>query len=361
MTLVALLQLHPLLLIANTTTDGGDTGAHVMLPAFMKSNLLPHGQLTGWDPDWYDGFPLYTFYFPLPGLITVLFNAVVPYNIAFKFVDRPRHAHPAGLRLGVRSTGRSARPGPGVPGRRHPSVLVRTELHHLRRQHPVHPGRGVLVLAQPLGGAAVPRRGGGGPADRATPGLAAAMLFAATLLCHLIPAIFAGVGAGVWLLLDADLARGLQRGSGGRFAPAAMVEASGLGDRGRGDRWWADRVLAHSLRNRPGLHDQHGMDQHRRASPTCLFPASARWVLIAADVVGVVAMLARRNRVGLFIAVMGGLSAAAVCLDPQGKLYNVRFLPLWFLCMYLMAGYALSEVVAAASPAGTAADASSTG
>ena len=37
-----------------------------MFPAFLKSNLLPHGQLTGWDPDWYDGFPLYTFYFPCP-------------------------------------------------------------------------------------------------------------------------------------------------------------------------------------------------------------------------------------------------------------------------------------------------------
>ena len=44
---------------------------------------------------------------------------------------------------------------------------------------------------------------------------------------------------------------------------------------------------------------------------------------------------------------MGGFSAAVICLDPQGKLYNVRFLPLWFLCLYLMAGYALAEVVAA--------------
>jgi hypothetical protein len=53
--------------------------------------------------------------------------------------------------------------------------------------------------------------------------------------------------------------------------------------------------------------------------------------------------------VGLFLAVMGGFSAAVVCLDPQGKLYNVRFLPLWFLCLYLMAGFALSEVVAGAA------------
>ena len=36
----------------------------------------------------------------------------------------------------------------------------------------------------------------------------AAVLFAATLLCHLIPAMFAAAGAVVWLLLDADLACG---------------------------------------------------------------------------------------------------------------------------------------------------------
>ena len=84
--------------------------------------------------------------------------------------------------------------------------------------------------------------------------------------------------------------------------------------------------------------------------PHLLFPGSARWVLIA-DLVGVAAMVVRRNRVALFLVVMAGLSAAADrSLDPAGKLYNVRFLPLWFLCLYLLAGYALAEVVAAAGP-----------
>ncbi|MGH9079267.1 MAG: hypothetical protein ACRDYE_04150, partial [Acidimicrobiales bacterium] len=47
------------------------------------------------------------------------------------------------------------------------------------------------------------------------------------------------------------------------------------------------------------------------------------------------------------IAILGGISAAVVCLDPQGTLYNVRFLPMWFLCLYLMAGYALAETISA--------------
>ena len=82
--------------------------------------------------------------------------------------------------------------------------------------------------------------------------------------------------------------------------------------------------------------------------PHLLFPGSARWVL-AADLVGIVAMVVRRSRVALFLVVMGGLSAAAVCLDPANKLYNARFLPFWFLCLYLLAGYTLAEVVAALS------------
>ena len=48
---VTLSQLHPSLLFAQTTTAGGDTGAHVALPAFLKNDLLPEGRLTGWDPD----------------------------------------------------------------------------------------------------------------------------------------------------------------------------------------------------------------------------------------------------------------------------------------------------------------------
>ncbi len=81
---VTLWQLHLGLLLTNTTTTGGDTGAHFMLPAYIRSNLLPHGSLTGWDPAWYDGFPLYTYYFVLPDLLVALGSYVIPYGVAFK-------------------------------------------------------------------------------------------------------------------------------------------------------------------------------------------------------------------------------------------------------------------------------------
>ena len=80
---VTLSQLHPSMLLTNTTTTGGDTGAHIAMPKFLES-LLVHGHLTGWDPGWYDGFPLYTFYFTIPDLFIAIGGWIIPYGVAFK-------------------------------------------------------------------------------------------------------------------------------------------------------------------------------------------------------------------------------------------------------------------------------------
>jgi len=80
------LQLQPHLLLRNTTPAGGDMGAHVWGPAYLRDNLLPHGRITGWTMDWYDGFPALTFYFPLPSLMIALLSFVLPYGIAFKLI-----------------------------------------------------------------------------------------------------------------------------------------------------------------------------------------------------------------------------------------------------------------------------------
>lgn len=73
----------PALLWANTPT-GGDMGAHVYLPQFLRDTLLPSGRILGWSGDWYAGFPALYFYFPVPALATVLLDLVLPYGVAFK-------------------------------------------------------------------------------------------------------------------------------------------------------------------------------------------------------------------------------------------------------------------------------------
>src|SRR5919199_455351 len=82
-------QLHPSLIFANTTPAGGDMGAHVWGPAYMRDHLLPHFRLFGWAPSWYAGFPAFQFYFPLPSLLIVILDVLLPihYGVAFKLVS----------------------------------------------------------------------------------------------------------------------------------------------------------------------------------------------------------------------------------------------------------------------------------
>ncbi len=75
----------PYLFLANTPT-GGDMGAHVLLPKVLMEDLLPSGRILGWSMDWYAGFPAMYFYFPLPALVTVFLDVVLPYGVAFKLV-----------------------------------------------------------------------------------------------------------------------------------------------------------------------------------------------------------------------------------------------------------------------------------
>ncbi len=85
-TLAVLNVVQPQLIIRNNTPTGGDMGAHVMGPAYLRDHLLPHLQLSGWSNYWYAGFPLYRFYMVVPALFIVLLNIIVPYGIAFKVI-----------------------------------------------------------------------------------------------------------------------------------------------------------------------------------------------------------------------------------------------------------------------------------
>ena len=84
--LIILLAMQPWLILSPTTPTGGDTGAHVFGPAYLRDNLLPAGKLLGWSNDWFAGFPIFYFYFPLPSLTIVALDLVLPYGVAFKIV-----------------------------------------------------------------------------------------------------------------------------------------------------------------------------------------------------------------------------------------------------------------------------------
>lgn len=73
----------PALFVANTPT-GGDMGAHVLLPQILQDSFIGNFRIQGWTQDWYAGFPALFFYFPLPAILTIILNVILPYGVAFK-------------------------------------------------------------------------------------------------------------------------------------------------------------------------------------------------------------------------------------------------------------------------------------
>lgn len=85
--LTVLAVLSPAHILRATTPTGGDMGAHVLGPAYLREVLIPSGRLLGWSNSWFAGFPAFYFYFPLPSLVIVALDLVLPYGVAFKLVS----------------------------------------------------------------------------------------------------------------------------------------------------------------------------------------------------------------------------------------------------------------------------------
>ncbi len=325
---VVLWQLHPSLLLSNTTITGGDTGAHVGLASFLKTNLLPHGHLTGWDPGAYDGFALNTFYFPLPDAIAAALGYIIPFNIAFKLVTILGSVTlPVAAWIFGRLSGLE---------RPRPAVLAIATLPFLFDQSFTIYGGNLystmageyafslgLSFALVFMGLAV--RGMKTGRFRAL----TAVILAVCILCHVLTALFALAGALVIFLLAGPTRRRLWW----------MVTSVGGGL--LLVSWWAV----------PFLLDQAYSTNMGWLNVTTyvsvLFPVGNLWAIILAGlgtVLAVVVAVRNRQSAPLLLAVLGVAAGLTVRFDPQWTLYNVRFLPFYMFCVYLLAGYFVAEV-----------------
>jgi hypothetical protein len=80
---VTIWELHPNLLVSSTLITGGDTGSHLAAPAYLRSTGNPFN-FTPWDPGWFAGFPLFTYYFVLPDVLATFGSYVIGFAVAFK-------------------------------------------------------------------------------------------------------------------------------------------------------------------------------------------------------------------------------------------------------------------------------------
>jgi hypothetical protein len=339
---VTLSQLHPSMLLTNTTTTGGDTGAHIAMPKFLES-LVSHGHLTGWDPGWYDGFPLYTFYFTIPDLFIAIGGWIIPYGVAFKLgtilgsVILPICAWACGRFFRLRAP--------------LPAILAAATLPFLfdytftiyggnlfstlAGEYAYSFSLSLAVLFLGLFACAVREgkyRGW------------TAVVLAVCILSHMVGGMYALGGAAVLTLIELLPARWGIADSGvhawrGDLTTSQVPRTRilwwacstvGIGVLLSG--WWLVPFgLDHAYASSMGYTNVEGWAQY--------FPEADAWALVLAGI-GAVTAVVTRSRFGITVTLLGIAFALATAVDPQGSLYNVRLLPLWFISVYLMAAWA---------------------
>lgn len=349
---VVLWQLHPSLLLSTSASTGGDNGGHYAMPAFLRSGILSHFQLTGWDPGWYDGFPLYTYYFVLPDLMAALASFVVPYALAFKWVTvlgsvlLPVAAWGMGRLFGMR--------------RAFPGALAALTLCFLfDYTYTIYGGNLFstlageyaysLSIALALVFLGLMARGLRTGKHRGW----AAVVLGACILSHIVPALFALVGAVLLIGMEMLPARIRPRDTWHRH-PSDEVVPQNLSRRQA--LWWGVSTVAIGGLLVAFWWVPFGTEQAYATSlgyvnvhtfVALLLPRADWWALIGAGL-SAVAAFALRSRFGILMTILAGVFALAVIFDPQGSLYNTRFLPLWFLPVYLLVGWGVATAVTAA-------------
>jgi 6-pyruvoyl-tetrahydropterin synthase related domain len=338
---VTLWALHPSLLVADTLTAGGDTGAHVALPWFLRTELLPHGQLTGWYPGWFDGFPLYTYYFVLSDLLAALGSFVVPYTVAFKLTTvlgsllLPVCAYAMGRLFRLRAPVPACLAASTLPFLFESSFTISggNLFSTLAGEYAFSLSLALSLVA--LGLVARGLRTGRGV-------VAGAVALSVTLAAHVLPWLWAL--AGIAILVVVDLAPPRLRLTdpvpGDRTAPRAVVASylarAGLLSAALSAWWLVPWVTGQSYAISMGYLNDGAPGQASFAHQ--LFPSGDRVMLVAA-LLGLGVAWAKRSRFGVWLTTLTALSGAAYVLDPQGSLWNERLLPFWFFGGWLTCGW----------------------
>jgi hypothetical protein len=343
-----LVALQPLLLVADTLPAGGDMGAHVWGPAFLRDHLLSEGQLSGWTPDWYAGFPAYHFYMVLPSLFIVALDLVLPYGVAFKLVSV---SGLLALPVAAWALGRLARlPFPG------PALLAVAAVGFVfNRSFTIYGGNAASTLAGEFAFSislalavlflGLVLRGLETGRLRA----AAAVTLALCALCHIIPAIFAVAAGALALALRIDRARLRWLASVGVvgglltcfWTVPFILRRPYLNDMG----WEKLTTYWESL-----LPGRLGASLSRffGGEATATIAGDITWVALLA-MVGLGTSIIFRRRLGMYVGLLSLLIAVAFVLVPQGRLWNARLLPFWYLCLYLLAAIAVAEFARSAA------------
>jgi 6-pyruvoyl-tetrahydropterin synthase related domain len=338
-TVLVLMWLRVDLVLTNTTPTGGDNGGHLWTADYARREMLPHLRVIGWSNDWFAGVPVLNFYFPLPTWLIVALGTVLPYNIAYKIVTI---AGIVSLPFSAAFMGRSA----GL-SRNRSLFLAYSVLPFLLARH-----------FRILGGNIMSTMAGEFSFSLS---LSLAVIYASLLLKLLRTG--QGRGRTAVVLACAGLSHIVPTIGALLFTAAALL---GQFRRAEFRRQFADVVVAGSIGGglaafwivpfAANLSYTNSMDYERvtkffkvlfpffKDSATLHTPADSVGLACAALILTAVALLFALKRRDRFIAtwvVAMGLIGVAFRLAPQGAMWNIRLLPIWFFCAYLLAGQGL--------------------
>ncbi len=348
---VTLWSLHPSLLVSGSLLTGGDTGAHLALPAFLRSQG-DWWHVTPWYPGWFAGMPAYSYYFVLPDYVALLLSYVVSFAVAFKWatvlgsVLMPVGAYVMGRLF------RAPRPVPlALALSTLPFLFDTTFTIDGGNLYSTMAGEYAFSLSLAL---ALITLGFFARGVRTGRGYwVAATFLALTLFAHVLPWMFA-IAMVIWLVLIETFER---RGHGHReevpapgdlarpwrFAIGAGVLSVGL------SAWWLwPFATSQQLTNSMGYTNLDVSSGHAIFTTlgwwtTTGTPGGDRWVIVLAAL-GLVVALVTRRRLGLFLAGWTLGSLLAFVVDPQSVIWNERLIPFWFIGIHLLAGWGVATL-----------------
>jgi hypothetical protein len=339
--------LHPELLLRNTTPNGGDLGAHVWFPAYLRDHLLPNWRVAGWSNDWFGGFPAGQFYFPVPALVTVLLDVFLPYGIALKlttamgpvFMPAAAYAFARGIRMrrpgpelsavatvcflffkGIATTPTSSAADTAIQFNQR--IMGGTLVSSLAGEYSFAFALTLALFA--LGALAFSVRTGRRKS-------LAAVLFALAVMSHVIVGLFAVVGALVILVVGCTDRRVRVSSTLGRGAAIAAVAALLTA-------FWTLPLVA-----------TFGYTANMRYQKLTQYIDYLKvdeflWVYLLA-LVGLVLGIVFRDRATWIVAAIAGIFALVFRLWPELHAWNLRFLPFWYLGVFLLAAVGAAEIV----------------
>lgn len=374
------------LVFTDSTPTGGDLGAHVWSPAYLRDVLLPDLRLAGWSPDWYAGFPAFTYYMVVPSVLVVVLDVGL--------LTAPAAIAVGGVVMVLAGYQLMPRIGPN-PSRRAALIVALVLLWALMIALPYGVALKVIailgVATLPVAAYALGRLGG---LAFPGPGLMAVAtipfifdrsfnIYGGNLMSTMAGEFAFSLGLTMAVVYLGVAARGMNTGRG-RGWGALLLALAGLlhlfaaffalvGSAAywitrpseRATRWLASVGLLSALLSafwvlpffwNRGLLNDMGWGKERRfvaglwsrsgnfGDQTFLVNDPPMQLIVGLAIAAAVICGLRRVRLGVALSLVAAVFAAVFVLLPEGRLWNVRLLPFYYLTVNLLAAIAVAEL-----------------